>query len=98
MSSFTKFMDTDAGRAAADPKLIDRLKQAGVRIDTQTALATFVRSRWPDDYGDHWRFESGTPFGRAATRKLWSAYLAWKEAVPEAAAPMSGGEKLKGVA
>jgi hypothetical protein len=76
---FGKFLDTDAGKELAHPEIIARIKSTGTRIDTQNNLNKFVMARWPDDYGDHWRFESGTPFGRAAMKRLWSGYLAWGE-------------------
>jgi hypothetical protein len=86
VTTFMKFLQTDAGRKAIDPEFLDRLTRANTKIDTLTALLKFARERWPDQFPADFRKDSGTAFGREAMRKIWRDYLTWSEGKPAKAA------------
>lgn len=89
MNSFSKFLESEAGKKACDLELFDRLVRFGVKIDTVDALLKFARQRWPQHYPADFRKDPGTPFGREAMRRIWQQYLDWKEngALDRKAAP-----------
>jgi hypothetical protein len=66
-SSFSKLqhdlrivrLDTDAGKRAIDPDILDRLVRSEEKIDTLTALLKFARERWPEHFPADFRKDSG---------------------------------------
>lgn len=83
LKSFRSFLDTDAGRKLVDPEFADRLARSGVKVETIDGLLKFAKTRWPEEFPIDHRGDNGTPHGRVAMRRIWSAYLAWKEGETE---------------
>jgi len=84
-TSFAAFLESVEGQNACGKELADRLKPSAGTITTQHALIRFAKERWPDQYGPQdWRQPppiASAPFGSQAMKRIWAAYLAWKEAL-----------------
>ena len=87
LTSFAKFLETEVGRKLADPEFADRLTRSGVKVETIDGLLKFAKTRWPEEFPADHRGDTGTPHGRGAMRRIWSAYLAWKVGAAERKAP-----------
>jgi len=63
---------------------LDRLTRSDTKIDSLNALTKFAKERWPEHYpADFRKDEPGSPYGRAAVKAIWCAYLDWAETAAE---------------
>jgi hypothetical protein len=83
--SFAAFLRTAAGQAACGSDLISRLSPSAGTITTLPGLLRWARERHPDQYpAQDWRAPlptSAAPFGSQAMKRIWAAFLKWREAL-----------------
>src|SRR5262245_12953940 len=82
-TSFAGFIRTPAGQSACGSDLIARLTPSAGNITSLRALVQWARERFPGEHGpEDWRQPPSiakAPHGCQAMRKIWAAFLAWKE-------------------
>jgi hypothetical protein len=78
--TFATYVATDHCRQKydRDPAFYERLTAAD--IQSFNSLKAWAKERYPDHYSTDWRKTINKPYSREAMQKLWSGFLAWKEA------------------
>ena len=84
-TSFAAFLRTAEGQDACGSGLTSRLPPAAGTIISLSGLLRWARERHPDQYpAQDWRAPlptSAAPFGSQAMKRIWAAFLKWREAL-----------------
>jgi len=83
-TSFAAFLRTAAGQGACGEELIARLMPSAGTITSLPGLLRWARERHPEMFpAQDWRAPlsiSAAPFGSQAMKRIWAAFLKWREA------------------
>jgi len=82
--TFASFLASAEAQSVAGEDLIARLKSSANAINSLPALLRWSRERHPEMFPPQdWRQPlpvSQAPYGATAMKKIWSAFLSWREA------------------